>query len=541
MAKISFNSFNGSVPRMAPHLLGENASSEAIDCRFAHGTLQSWREPRHIQNLSAGTKTVYPAGCCMLEFDDCVDVVEGANTCKRYYTTGDQPWPAVMELDEDCVPTIKRLGVPCIYAAPSVIAGALNGAEEKDTEFRSYAYQYVDSYGNRGALSIGSEPLQIRDGQSAFVNGFTLPATGSWDITHIRLYRTVSGLQMGTEDANIFDTVWMFVAEIPVATVSYTDTQRNEDLASAIEEDDVLPPPEGLRGLTAITSMNALAGFEGRRLHFSSPNNYHDWRDYLTLDDEIRGIAESNGNIYVMTDGRPYVVQAEGDCKTVSCRKVLKMDVSLPAVGFGNRRIVATTFGAVYVTHEGLVGLQERSAPTLITSALYAPDDFFKLVPASLVLAFNDGYLFAFGGRKSFVLKLHGILTEGWAADTHSQLSDTDVIDAFVTRTGEFLLLKGGSLVEWDRGLTWRPHKWVSAEAVISPPIPLAAGLIHLDRSSERVTIRVDGRTLLDRDILRSQVFTLPRWSKGQRWQIELKGIATVKLITLASHMRGFT
>lgn len=540
MAKIAFNSFKGSVPRMAAHLVSAQAAAVAIDCRFDHGTLQSWREPRLIKELASSTRTVYDYECCTLEFDNCVDIAEGAATCRRLYTTGDQPWPAVMSLMEDCTMSIKRLGLPCIYDAPDVLPGAMNGAPEKNTEFRSYAYQYVDSFGNRSALSLGSEVTKIRDGQTVLVSGFVLPSDVSWDIVSLRIYRTASGYQTGLEDANVMDTVWMFVDEIPAGALSYVDNLLNESLASALEEDEIRPPPADLMGLTAISSMNALAGFVGRTLHFSSPNNYHDWRDYLTLDDNIRGITESNGLIYVMTDGRPYAVVATGDCKTVSCRSAIRFDEVLPGVGFGSRQIIATTFGAVYVTHEGIVAMQGKTPPKLLTSPLYAPEDFYKLVPHSLVLATHEGYLFAFGGLKSFVMKLHGVLNEGWDADTHTELSDTDVSYAYVTRQGQFLLLKGHQLVEWNRGLTLRPHKWVSSESVVSPPIPMAAGLIHLEHGMEHIVVKVDGRAVLDRDILHSQEFSLPRWAKGQRWQIRLEGTATVKLVSLADSMRGF-
>jgi len=543
MANISFKVFEGSVPRMAPHLLDPSSAAEAIDCRFDHGTLQSWREPRHVADILPTTKTVYRYNCCTLEFEDCVDIAESTAACGKLYVSGGADYPRVLSFEgseNPCDYVERRLGIPCIYDAPSVAPGAMNGAAAKDTEFRSYAYQYVDSFGGRGALSLPSEVTQVRDGQTVIVSGFVLPSDPSWDVQKIRVYRTVSGYQTGGEDANVLDTTWMFVGEIAASTPALVDTQRNEDLSSALEEDEVMPPPAGLRGLTYIESMNALVGFVGNKIYFSAPNEYHNWTDYMTLDDNIMGITESNGDIYAATDGRPYVIRATGDCKTMACRASVRLDQALPAVGFGNRRILATTFGAVYVTHEGLVALQKNSAPKIITHSLYAPDDFAKLVPQSLVLASHDGYVFAFGGRKSFVMKLHGILNEGWRSDTHSQLSDTDVTDAFVTRQGDFYLVKGNALVEWNRGLTWRPHKWTSAEIVSSPPVPLAAGLVHLAHGAEQITILADSKSVLNRSILKSQEFPLPRWAKGQRWQVHLEGIATVKLVSLASTMRAF-
>ena len=78
MAKKAFNSFKGSVPRMAAHLVSEQSAAVAMDCRFDHGTLQSWREPRLMQELAADTRTVYDHECCTLEFAGCVDAAKGA-------------------------------------------------------------------------------------------------------------------------------------------------------------------------------------------------------------------------------------------------------------------------------------------------------------------------------------------------------------------------------------------------------------------------------------------------------------------------------
>ena len=56
--------------------------------------------------------------------------------------------------------------------------------------------------------------------------------------------------------------------------------------------------------------------------------------------------------------------------------------------------------GVVYPTHDGLVALSQNSAATLITHALYAPDDWHKLMPESVRPIYFNGrlYIFAKGG-----------------------------------------------------------------------------------------------------------------------------------------------
>lgn len=541
MARFGFTRFAGSVPRLADHLVGELAAAEAVDCKFHDGALQSWREPKVVTALDPGTTTVFAYKCCYLEFTGCVDVAEGPVTCDRLYTTGDQDWPAVVTIDENCEAVVRRLGLPCPDTALSVVPGALTGTHEKDSEGRSYAYQFVNSFGERSALSRASAPQMIRDGQPVVVTGWALPPSADqWDIAAVRIYRTVTGHQTGLEDVNALDTTWMLVDEIAPDAVGYTDTRYNEELDTALEEDVVLPPPAGLQGITMVRSMNTLAGFVGNRLYFSVNNNYHNWRDYLTLDHNICGIAESNGLIYVATEGNPYVIVAKTDCQEGACREAVMLGEKLPMTGCGNKRIAATAFGAVYPTHEGMVALSGNGNPELLTAPLYSEDDWFQLVPQSLLPVAHDGYLFVFGAVKSFVMKLPTTMAKGWEYDSHSNLSDTDVRDAFTTANGDLMLVKPGELVEWNRGLTLRPHKWVSAEIVNTPPLPMTGGVIHSAGGLERVQLRVDRYDALDQNVVRDAVMTLPRWAKGSRWQITLTGTAHVRLVQFANSMKEF-
>lgn len=544
MAQFQFNKFAGSVPRLVDHLVGETAAAEAIDCKFHDGSLQSWREPKLVQALDPETTTVYPYNCCYLEFAGCVDVAEGPVTCERLYTTGDQDWPAVMTFDDTenpCTPTIRRLGLPCPDTAPSFIPGSLAGTAEKDAEGRSYAYQFVNSFGERSSLSRASQPQMVRDGQPVVVSGWVLPpAIEQWDIVAVRIYRTVSGYQTGLEEANVLDSTWMLVAEIDPTDVSYLDSAYNESLDTALEEDVVLPPPAGLRGMSMIRSMNTLAGYVGSKLYFSVNNNYHNWRDFLTLDHVICGIAESNGLIYVATEGNPYVVVGKTDCQDGACREAIMLGETLPMVGCGNKRIAPTVFGAVYPTHEGMVALSGQNNPEVITTALYAEDDWFQMVPQSLLPVAHDGYLFVFGVRKSFVMKLPTSMAKGWEYDTHSNLSDLDVRDAFVTATGDLMMVKGNQLVEWNRGLVKRPHLWRSPMVVTTPPIPFTGGIVHASKGDEQVRVYVNDMLALDQTVRVKETVMLPRWAKGEEWQVVLTGTAQVKLVAFANNMKVF-
>lgn len=537
--------FGGSTPRLADHLLGADNAGEARDCKLWHGTLESWREPLEVLAAPTGedpaVNTAYPFECCWLTFQTCVDVAVGPVNCRKLFTTGDQPWPAVMEFldpEEPCTPVIRRLGVPCADAAPSAVLGSLAGTAERDTESRSYAYQYVNAAGERGSLSKPSPAEQARDGQPAIISGWEIP-DASWGVTHVRIYRTVSGYQPpGKETGNVLDTTWMLVGTAAIDAVSFADTLPNELLIEALEEDIADPPPADLRGITHIDSMNVLAGFLGRRLYFSENNSYHQWPYYLDLDDYIRGITESNGLIYVATDGAPYVITGAVDCRSAGCREAVKLPGRFPMVGFGNRKITATTTGAVYSTHDGLVALSGRNPPALLTHPLYAPDDWHALAPPALVPVAHAGKLFVFGPAGSFVLTMPGGAESGWPLDTHSTLSDTNVRDAMVSRQGNLYLLRtDGSVVQWDRGATLRPHQWISPEIVTATPLNFGAAHLQNLNGSENVTITNEHGQRFQRDVLSPRAFRIPGWMLGTRWRVTLAGTSKVSLFSLATSM----
>lgn len=533
MPAYTIKKFGGSTPRMAAHLLGESMAGLALDCKFWHGSLESWRTPRLVRALPADTQTTALYDCCWIDFETNVDIAQGPVNCKKLFSTGALEYPAVHEF-VDCVMTTRRLGVPCPYTPPSVATAV--PSDNKSIEGRSYAYQYRNASGERGALSQGSVAQLVADGQSVVVSGWAIP-DASWDITHVRIYRSVSGHQTGREPGNVLDTVWMFVGEAAIGAAGYTDTRFNEDLIEALEEDIADPPPAALRGIIWIKAMNCLAGFVGKRVYFSENNSYHEWPYSLDLDDNVCALTESNGVVYAATDGAPYAITGEVECQNAGCRKAVRLPAVYPMVGCGNRRMAALPQGAVYPTHDGLVALSGNSIPVLMTQPLYAPDDWHKLFPESVIPVAHNGRLFVFARGGAFVLTLANGSESAWPLDTHSELSDTDVIDAFVSRNGDFYIVKTDAVYQWDRGDSLRTHYWRSPELVAPSQLNFGAARIWHQQGAEQVKITVDGRVAIDRSVLSARVFRLPMWAAGSVWRVELSGTGTVKLFSMATSM----
>lgn len=537
--EFSVSNFSGSAPRLADHLIVKGMAKLALDCKLETGQLDSWREPRVLDTAPPTAVTLRFFGNCQYETSaTCVDWTRAASRCKRYFSNGDTPWPVTGILDDDCEWPSTRLGIPCPIEPPKVTIQGGKAGHDKDKEGRSYAYQYVNQYGERGALSPGSKAINTFETRHHLIESWELPGP-EWGITHIRIYRTVNGHETGREEINTFDTVWMLVDEIPIGVGFYLDKKLNEELSSAAEEDVVTPPPADLKGITLMDSMDVLMGYTGNRVYFSKSNSFHNWPYYLELDDTICGIVESNGILYASTAGRPYAIQAMADCEGADCREAIRLPGNYPMVGCGNRMMGKVATGAVYPSHDGLILLEGKNAPKILTWGLYTPELWQQLQPHTAVPVLHKGSLFVFMAGGSFVMRAPQSAEQGWENDFHSQLSDTDIVDAHSSDGGElYILRRNGEIALWDRGEDIRPHKWVSGEFVIPTDRALGAGRIHHDYGKEHITVEVDKRVVLDRDVVSSRVFRLPMYSTGSRWRFTLMGTSRVSLLSLATAMQ---
>jgi len=528
-------SFAGSTPRRAEHLTPSGQAVRAVDCRLEDGALDSWREPGLVRTLDADAKSVYQAfNCCWLQSTKCASWAEGSVEQRHVFATGynDFAYPVRIVLDADCEETVLRLGLPCPTEPPSTQGTT---TFSKASSPRQYVYRWVDSLGNTSNTSLPSTVLVTEDGDAVVVSGWVLPpAAENWDIQEIQILRSVAGYESSfKEGENKIDAAWMIVDTIPAAQTSFVDRAFDADLLEAMAEDEAAPPPAGLQGMTWVRSMNCLAGFAGRKLYFSENNNYHNWPYQLQLDDTVKAIVESNGQIYVATDGAPYVVDGAADCQNAGCRQAIRMPEPLPLVGSGFRNMVALPSGAAYPSHSGMVYLRSRQVPQMLTSRHYAPSDWQALHPDTMKAVYHEGRLYAFFRKGAFCLALQEGSSTAGETEHHTELS-LRPDEVLQTRLGRLYLRFGREIKEWDRGTRRMPHLWESGEVLAGVPFNFGALQVMMEPGAERVSLTVDGELALDEELFASDHFALPLWATGQRFQWVLTGTARVKQISLA-------
>lgn len=536
--------FAGSTPRREPHLVPVEQAARAVDCRLESGALDSWRTPRPLYTVPEGTKSVYQTfGCCWLTSTKCAHWAEGSVEQRHVFATqyNDYAYPVRIVLDDECAPTVYRLGLPCPTTRPTTnlptdTGSKLSGAN-KGAASRHYAYQFEDSFGQRSSLSEPSLDVMVTDGSAVMVSGWLVPS--GWDIQNVIILRTAEGFDSATQQGtNALDATWMEVARVSAAALSYVDSRKARDLDDALIEDVVTPPPADLRGMTWIRSMNCLAGFVGRELWFSENNQYHNWAYRLLLDDAVKAIVESNGTIYVATDGAPYVVTGASDCANAGCRQAIRLSEPQPLVGGGFRSMVALPSGAVYPTHQGLVYLSGNRAPVILSAQHYGQEDWHALHPDTMRGAYFEGRLYLFFRMGAFCLAIREGAGTAAETDHHTSLSLTPD-EVFVSRTGRLLFRTGTQVSEWDRGDQRMPHYYEGALLQTGVPFNFGALQLVLDPlGPETVQFIVDEFVELNETAHTSEVFTLPMWATGQRFQWVLAGTGRVTRIGVAPSLK---
>lgn len=525
--------FGGSTPRRAESLTPVGQATVAIDCNLSDGTLDSWRVPLTVHSVSEGTLDFYQAlNCEWLESTRCASWAEGSVDQRHVFASqyNDYEYPVRIVREPGGVLNVLRLGLPCPADRP-VATGPFTFS--KGSSARQYAYQWIDSLGNASALSEPSEPVLSEEGSPVQVSGWGLPA-GDWDIQTVRIARSVSGYESSTKvSENKIDAAWMVVADVPITQVSYVDTLYDADLFDAVGEDDVMPPPAGLKGLSWIRSMNCLAGYVGRTLHFSENNSYHNWAYSIKLDDNVRGMVESNGNLYVATDGAPYFVSGVVDCDNASCRKAVRLPQALPLIGSGHRSMVAIPSGAVYPTHSGLVAMMGNGAPALLTRSHYSAEDWQALHPDTLKVAYHEGRLYCFMRKGAFCLTIKDGAGASAESEHHTELSFRPE-EVLVTHQGKLLLRFGQEVKEWNRGREKLPHYYETRFALIGVPFTFGAVQIMMTAGAERLEVYGDEVKVLDETFTQNDHCALPLWATGQDWRWAASGTANVKMVVIA-------
>lgn len=511
----SLYEFRGIVPRLQGRQLPKTYATVAHNVDLTHGTLKPFRDTKKISDKSGGVR-LHSYDCELLVFNKCVSIAEWIPDCPRLFITGRNGYPETAEVVNGGL-VYRRLGVPRPPAPPNISNHVVN----TDTS-RSVAYvtTFVNNFGDEGPPSLPSQDVSIDDGQSVAVT-FYYNTDLEYDIKRIRIYRRESGFRTGSEKESTPNTNWYLVGEVPISSGSLIDDMTIEAVGYPLSTAEFREPPQNLTNITLATETAVLVGSLANKILFSKNLQSHNWplSQEMTLDDNIVALESYGDSIYVATDGYPYRIDATTACDDRSCRSVIKYDVPMPMIAcHTGRGSVATPLGMIYVSADGLVLLSGSGIPKVISTDHFSADDWRKLEPHTMRLAYHKGALFVVSDAISFILWLD---RETYADATHKNLvtiSD-EPVDMVQTRQGELLFLNEDGIYHWAAAESYRSYTWVSE--------PIQSGFLL-------------ALTRLRAKVLNSQVkVTLESaWGEVSRWHSPQSG--TIPYTRMGRHHEHF-
>lgn len=566
MARISIDVFGGIRPRFARHHGEVARASVAENTKLWHGTLAPFRKPKEVHTAETCVRSLMVHGCTVVtDVNACASFAYDPLMCGQIFATDlcGYGFPVVADfVASSCLSDVpefewRRLGVvapsPVTFVVPALAAAlpapSISQGQQLEREHRDYVVTYVNSRGQESARSDASP--SAGDADNSAVATLTIQPRPNpselWDVVAVRVYRLISGNidgQLSEENSE-----YMFAFEVDVSTVSWADpivvqdTTPVDRLAEAPPHVHAVPPPEDLHGITVLTS-GVLVGFRGNELWFSEPFQPYSWPCHMRLDDCIKGIRESDGSIYVATDGRPYVVSVSNKTEECVCCREVHMHVEPAPMRSDMRGMVGTSTGAMWPTNDGLARMSGGSL-NLMSHADVAEDNWPEFIP--MVASHLNGRYYGFGAKSFSFDYTDGVYADGDVGANSRMYTISYNVDAvYSDKHGFMYVAMGNKVYIWDASDEFEVYTWRSKLNQAHSMINWSAARVFFGSGGkvgygEPVTFRLldgAGVPIYTRQVFDERPFRLPPNIKHRAFEVEFSGISEVHGFVMATSMR---
>lgn len=552
MPSVRFTSFGGMRPGVADHLIGNEYATIAHNARLENGELKAFRTQRVVRAATLGTNTIHLTsdfnGTCgpMETFADCAWVVEPhLHGCAGFQLLAVFPENQRAFFHDPRDGSRQLIGfVRPTQAATATVAYAGTLPTE---DVRMYTYTWVDQYGIESPPAPPTQPLSLPDDARVRLANFgPVPPQAKF----MRVYRTGAKPEPdGATDAVMrLNVNFQLVQELPVPApgFAFVDTKRLADIEfGGLLTTEDCRPPTGLRGVVA-TDSGFFVGFLGNTLYVSERNQVWNWPGSQTLSfpDKITGIAECHDTIFVATTGAPMRVRVEsrpdnvlGEETVVLQTEVVRSEQKLP--GVSARSICATSFGAVYVSPFGLIGVGLTGDAINLTRERVGVEQWPQYAPS--LLAFQNGFVYGISPHKP-----EGIRFEVRGND--DALSPGDFVTVSMQgralhagHDGKVYYLNDRAVLAWDDGPDRLSYIWRSKLLVSARVTAFSAGKVvarfggPLEFSALKVDASGTLRPSYSRAVKDGRPFRINPGKRVTDHVFELRGTATVRELHVAT------
>lgn len=346
---------------------------------------------------------------------------------------------------------------------------------ERIVTSRFYVATFVTDWGEESQPSEPTELLEVD--QNDTVN-IARPASSSGEnfaarnITKWRLYRTATGAQI---------TTFQFVEELSIATTTYVDEKKQDELGEVIasaawreppyrsdEQSESWPKPvigsnPHLRGLTGMPN-GIMAGFLDNTVAFCEPYTPYAWPVEYQVSTEfpVVGLGVFGQTLFVGTTANPYFISGS-DSASMSAQKLDSNQACASADS-----IASVQGGVLYASPDGLC-VADPGGVKLVSAGLYTREDWRALNPATMFAIEHENiyYLFYNNGTK-------GCITFDMASQKLGRC-DLQADAAYVDRVTDTLYLANGTSISAVFGSnSYRTGVWKSIKFTLADQQPMA-------------------------------------------------------------------
>ena len=419
-----------------------------------------------------------------------------------------------------------------------------------DTRF--YIVTYVNDWGEESAPSPPTELLNVDQYSSVTVGIAPFPA--GRNLVGWRIYRSNSGSA---------DTAFQAVADADpakavlsdggfdyfrMALPAYLDGKKGAELGEVCPTLTWLEPPYRMQSGSALQPIPAkgndpylrglvgmpngvMAGFIDNFVAFCDPYHPYAWPvEYqIPLKYPIVGLGVFGQSLFVGTAANPSIISGS-DSASMSEQVLDDAQACLSA-----RSIVSMEGGVLYASPDGIC-FASGNGVQVITSALFAREDWQALTPSSIMAAAHEGiYYFWFSGT-------YGGMTGGCLAlDTVAKkLARVDISasSVFTDSLTDAVFYVSGTQIKRAFSTGRRTGKWKSGKVILPAQAPLAWLQVDGDQSpASPATVRWYGDDQLRYTATVTGIAPV-RLPPG-RWlehEIEIESTARITRVTLAGN-----
>lgn len=520
----------GEVPRLKSHLLPDEAATVAQDCQFTSGVVAPLNSDRFVKSLLRRPKTIFKYGEHWFEFSDPVHAINNPmaqDEWQRVYWTG-QGKPKLTAQDiavgVNAPNAWYDLGVPR-PSAPPVIFGVDESTGEEppegepviiDDEDRVYIQTYVTRFGEEGAPGQPSASVLIAKPGSSVTVTLARPNANTHNITHTRLYRSVTVNGVGD---------YMLVAELPISQEQYVDSAR--DVNSAVLESwDYDVPDSGMTGLCQMAN-GICAGFAGNEVMFSEAYLPYAWPESYrgTTEHDIVAIAPIETSLVVVTKGHPYLFSGV----TPSAVNGSKLNIEQGCVSPDSLAVVNGV--AMYASPDGIVAISGGAAQ-LVTEPFISRQQWQKYNPSTIRAWSVEGQYIALYNGGGFIFDP--------ISQSFTQLTNTWDCAFNDLERDELFIAKGNDLMAWKGGIEPSRFTWRSKTFLVPVDALFSSARVQSDHPDAiEVVFYADGDEVyrIGQGELTDAAFRLPS-IRAMKWAVAVSGTADVERILIASSMQ---